>query len=375
MSLIGRLFSKEDPEFMLLTPLEKGKLCRCVVLYIFGGCEERSLTRLCKESLDWTGQQVIAFRKNLAFEGRIQKNLKFFLYAYLLRYPTKIIDYLLESEERDFARRILVGQDELSLTIKRRVKTLSKHNPPRNLAEFEVGLTSLVRTLSTYCNKFIWKKHRFIIDSSSTTAQDLVQEVMLYGLYSVYRAYPQIKNFVHMVNIAKQGIHNRGINIIHEAKAQSRTQYLTDENGQNRASTLSINSSTNSSVDLTFATALDYQSNGHFVVCNALMVGRDGTSVEYEPFTDVERRLDLKLSVAEVEKRLHTKLQKKFLHLMMGLYDKEFSKYLQYPNDEWFEQVEPKEYAEKARTYLQVSRPNARKFITHLRKELKDHKH
>ena len=379
MNSIHNLFAKEDSSFVFLSSKEKGLLCKCVTLYLFRGCEERELSELCKETLGWTGLETIKFRRNLLFNGHIQKNLKFYLYAYLCSDGARSSEYGIGADDQRFASNLNSAEDEYSVRLRKRCRKMNMAFPPRSMTVFEDGIERVVKELDSYCKRFVWKKMKFIIDATATKPEDLVQEVMQFGIYTMYKAYPEIKSYLHLTNIAKTGIHNRGQNIIQEATTKSRNAYITNGDGSFSASTLSIHGATaeGATGDLNFMSNSYGLDGGCTIsVCNNLVAGRSGACVEGEPISDCERLDDLKQAVESLRRRMTAARPRNFLDILMGHYHEGFSVYLkanQIPrdNDDWYDEVDRLDYAEAARVYLDIPRDQARKFVLKLRKVLR----
>jgi hypothetical protein len=165
----------------------------------------------------------------------------------------------------------------------------------------------------------------------------------------------------------KQGIKNRGINIIKEETTQKRSRMTKNKDGTFQGTLLSLQFG---EFDQTFG--LERVGTGGMSVCNSLMCGLDGSSAEYERPSDVDRRKDLREVVDCILSRLKGDVPSRFVSLLMGEHDDKFSDWLGQPNEEALSKLDRKVYVEKVRQYLDVPVDTAKNFIGKLRFELQD---
>ena len=377
MTSIGQLIAKFDPSYLLVSRPNKFKIELSIILYVFKAQDERSMTQLLKDEMDWTGQQAIDFRKHLMFSGYVQKNLKFFLYACMLKDLIDETVYALQyqvdsNDDIQFARRICrsIHHPECKKLMSHCQKMYNGGKcPPRKLLDFDKGLVNVYTELRTFSRKFTLRKFAFVINSGVASAEDIINEQLLFGLYTAYRAYPQIQNTAHLQNIAKRAIHNRGINMIHEFTSRSRLRLSQHSDGVFTTNLMSISRSANPNA------AAFMNSGMTFNQCGPLDCTLDGQSAEGLSLNQLEDKKDLQISISNIKDKTQDSKFKHFIHLMMGHYDPKFSDFIGEPNDDLaFESQEKQHlyyYGNKVLKYLDIPYEVARTYVQALRSELK----
>jgi hypothetical protein len=242
---------------------------------------------------------------------------------------------------------------------------------PRTLEEFDRGLTRVIPLLEVTCGKFVTKKFKFLTQSGQLNKDETQQELLLSGLYAMYRAYPEIDDLLHLKNIGITAIGNRGQNMIMEATSASRQRLTRNEDGSFSGVVMSMNTA---DFDVVFSQDAGSGTGGSMITCNALMSGLDGNSVEYERPSDVDRQRDLKTTIDKLFGKMRTEKARRFASILMGVHDEEFSVYLGQANDEASDKMPYMEYSETARSFLDIPKEKARNFVMRLRTELKDYR-
>ncbi len=370
MNSIELKYANFDPDWVLLKKSGRTSVVKMTVLYLMRAVTSQVFSEHVREVTNWSGAKMVEFRNNLKFAGYLQRELKFYIYASVVDTTFGMTSRILKEDRQFIARMVASETDKYSKALKEQCRAYYKLGyMPRVLSVFSMKCDRLVDDLDLYCKKFVLKSLRFVVQQNSMTIQDMVNELMSYGIYAIFRAYPEVRNDLHMLNIAKQAAHNRGENIIKEAAAQSRSRLTRNDDGTFSARVISLHSK---SLTTDYgAAALSPVTNG-MMVCSSLMVGLDGTSVENERADDVNRLRDLRSTVQQIDENCTSAKGRKFLELLMGVYDPDFSKFLQQDNDEVFDKISRQEYAEKVRTYLGVSVDKARTFVRGLKAELVD---
>ncbi len=369
MNSIELKYANFDPDWLLIKKPARASVVKMTVLYLMRAVTSQVFSEHVREVTNWSGARMVEFRNSLKFAGYLQRELKFYIYASVVDTTYGMTSSILK-EDRQFIARFIASDDKFSKALKEQCKAYYKLGyMPRVLSVFSMKCDRLVDDLDLYCKKFVLKSLRFVVQQNSMTIQDMVNELMSYGIYAIFRAYPEVKSDLHMLNIAKQAAHNRGENIIKEAGAQSRSRLTRNDDGTFSARVISLHSK-NLNIDYG-SVPLGPTSNG-MLVCSSLMVGLDGTSVENERADDVNRLRDLRNAVQQIDQNCSSAKARKFLELLMGVHDPDFSKFLQQDNDEVFDTATRQEYAEKVRAYLGVSVDKARAFVRGLKAELAD---
>ena len=370
MNSLERRYLDFDPEMMMLKPQQKAAIVKMTVLYLMRVVSSQEYSDFLRKEAGWSGRRMSEFRNELKFSGYIQRDIKFYLYEYLTEGTFSLSSSILK-EDRAFIQRLVKTEDEYQKALVKQCKAYkSLGYPAKPLPEFCRQCDEIVEELRLYCRKFVIKKLRFVVQMNGMFVDDIVQELIAYGVYAIYRAYPECLNTKHMLNIAKQAAHNRGENIIKESVTKSRSRLIRHEDGTFSAKVLSLHSKAVSSDYIMDGT----RGQGGVMVCTSLMAGLDGQAVEGESAHDVDRKRDLKAAIETLMAEFTSPKAKMFLELLMGVHDPKFSAWLGQENDELFDTAERAVYAEKVREYLDVSVERARSFVTGLRNELGDFK-
>lgn len=373
MNTVGALIATMDPDFLLLGKKEQSDLVLAVLLYVFRSIDSPELTDHFKETLQWTGQNCIDFRKTLQGKGYIQKNYKFFLYALLNGRKVDPIRFEVTSEDDLLlAKKVKSGRSDLAKELVSYCQGRARVGyAPRSLEEFNKGLTRVIPELEVSCAKAVSKKLKFLTQSGQEHKSELAHDLLLSGLYAMYRAYPEIDDLLHLKNIGITAIGNRCQNLIQEHTSQSRSRVKKEEDGTFVGTVLSMNTM---NVDVVFSQDSGVGAGGAMITCNALMSGIDGSTCEHERPSDVDRQRDLRVTVENLFARMRTDRARRFASLLMGVYDRDFSEWLKQPNDEASDKLPYAEYCRKAREFLDIPKDRARVFVTRLRHELKDYR-
>lgn len=372
MNTIGALIATLDQDYLLLEKRKQNDLVAAVVLYLFRVIESTELTDYFKEFLNWKGQNCIDFRKVLMGKGYLQKNYKLFLYSMMCGMKPDEADFQIKEADVEFAKKLKTGKSGLAKKFvdycKGRYRVGYK---VRTLPELDRGLSRVIPELTITVGKFVTKKFKFLTQSGQMDKSELQQDLLMHGIYAMYRQYPEIDDLLHLKNIGITSIGNHGQNIIKEQTTQSRRRLQKQEDGSFTGTTLSINVT---DFDMVFSLDSGRGSGGAMITCNAMMCSMDGSSCEYESPRDVERQRDLRLAIEGLLARMRTEKSRQFTSILMGLHDSGFSKYLGEANDEASDRMDRKDYAEKAREYLDIPVEKARNFMRKLREELQDYK-
>lgn len=370
MNSIGALIATMDQDFLLLDKKSQTILMTAVILYVFRVLESTELTEYFKEKLEWKGQDCIDFRKVLQGKGYIQKHLKLFIHADITKQSPDPAAFKIREEDVELARKLKTSKSDLAKKLQASCLRAQRMGyKSRTIEEFDKGMVRVYPALEEFTGKFVNKKFKFLTQSGQQHRDELQQELMAAGIYAQYRAYPEIDDLLHLKNIGMTAIHNRGQNIILEQTSQSRKRLTQNADGTFSGTLMSMDVT---DFDMVFSSDAGIGAGGAMITCNALMSSMDGSSCEYERPTDVDRARDLRETVEKLLAKMGTEKARNFASILMGLYDEGFSKFLGMPNDEASDKMNHKEYAEKARQYLDVPKEKAKGFVRRLREELKD---
>jgi hypothetical protein len=374
MNTIGALIATMDQDFLLLDKKDQYALVTGVVLYLFRVIESTELTDQFKELLNWRGQNCIDFRKVLMGKGYLQKNYKLYLYALMCGDKEKSdpADYSIKEADVALARRLKAAKSGLAKKFSEYCKSRYKLGyKVRSLPELDRGLNRVIPDLTVTAGKFVTKKFKFLWQSGQMDRHELEQDLLMHGIYAMYRSYPEIDDLLHLKNTGITAIGNHGQNIIKEQTTKSRKRLQQQDDGSFTGTTLSLNVT---DFDMVFSQDSGRGTGGAMITCNAMMCSMDGSSCEYESPRDVERQRDLRMAIESLLGRMKTEKARQFTSILMGLHDNGFSKFLGEPNDEASDRMDRKDYAERAREYLDIPKDKARNFMRKLREELRDYK-
>lgn len=369
MNSIERKYLEFDPDVVLLNAGHRSRVVKLTLLYVMRAVAGQDFSDQVREITGWSGRTMADFRNTLKFDGYIQRELKFYIYERLAA-KTFSVSSLILKEDRDFIQRFVKSDDIYQKALAKQCRAYkSLGYKPWALNTFCSELESVMDDLQVYCKKFSYVSLRFIAESNGARIDDLANELIAYGIYAVYRAYPEIEDTLHLLNIAKQAAHNRGQNLIKEATTKKRSRLSRQKDGTFVATVISLHSK---SISSDYASVVGTTPNSGVMVCTSLMAGIDGTCVENESAGDVDRKRDLTIAVETLYQSFSSPRAKRFLELLTGAYDEDFSKWLGQANDEMFDVAAREVYAEKVREYLKVPVDKARSFVRGLRSQLQD---
>lgn len=191
----------------------------------------------------------------------------------------------------------------------------------------------------TFTRKFIYRKHRFLIQNNSVVKEELEIDLMLEGIRAIVLMYPKIHSYKHMFSIWKRAIHNSGINVISKYTTKSRQSILQFNN----------------------------EFKGRIYSYESLIEEKGEKEVGFISAEDsFERDVAFKhllLKIAPTVKR------KRAVYLLMGEYDEEFSSYIKNKgytikeNDAWFSMSRIVQYKKAVREFLKFSSRKFDRFI------------
>lgn len=181
--------------------------------------------------------------------------------------------------------------------------------------------------MDTYIGKFAYRKHKFLVDSFGYRFEDIIQRLRAAALYAAYRQYPFFnpKTPGHVIAVAKIAVRNSGQNLIQENTTQSR-QRLSPEN--------------------------ESKIEQHSDIMAAP-----------EPDTFVSDGMH---ALFKLEPKM-TPRAKRFLLIMSGQHDAEFSSYLGRDNSTAAERMEFELYSSKVRKFFSASSRSVEKLYSRIR--------
>ena len=223
---------------------------------------------------------------HLVRNGYVLCNCKLFLYACIRegRAVPEAFDFGVKEEDavilRSLSSSMFVPETPCSVWT------------PAKLARNE---RALLKKLSLYVRKFVCKKLIFAVNLPiSLNLQDMEIDLFSAGFWALRKNYPRFSSSAHAINVVKQAIHNRGIDLIRQ---------FSDERK------------------------------------NFLSFTLDATSDEREESIDessssIYDRIDDKVSLGRLQSGLRGQ-DARFLALARGNYDKDFSEFLGENNEDF----------------------------------------
>lgn len=292
-------------------------------------------------------------RKEVIREGYILKNCKLYMYARCLDSTTKPSSYGVSREDAVFIDRIFRVHSTLVRTIRgyKRAKYRAF-----SLRDFDHMLGTLLdsKELHLFIEKFISKKLRFLVKSFNLPRADISSTLKNQAIYALYRAFPVFSSWLHFVNVAKQAIRNRGLNLIKENTTGSRQRLTRSSSGQFSSRVVPYHS-------LSAAHSLDHTNED--LQTSPLVVNLRGNHKTSE-------EEDLSFSLIQLRSKLKGEKTKLWFSLMMGESNIGFSEWLGQDNTLAVEKMDYDEYKLKCCEYVRVSVDLADQFFAKLRKHL-----
>ena len=194
-----RLLANHDPSFLLLGRTEKLELSGKIFLYVFRGISSSEMGNSLKEVLGWSGSQCLAFRKELKGHGYLQKSLKFWAYAALVKRsrpksaaPVHRSDFDVKKADALWLKALIESGVPASRALSRFVRKYRVEYTPVTTAEFDKQAEAVLSDLFVTCRKFVHRKFRFLTQSGQLEGSNIVSELMESALRAMYRAYPVI---------------------------------------------------------------------------------------------------------------------------------------------------------------------------------------
>ena len=296
---------------------EKYHLVCGVLLYLFRGISSVELTYILK---DYLGQNisVLVFRRVLLGTGYILRNIKGYLYTLAVKGA-----FTSRKNALPVARSFHVREEDIILgkyinscdSLQRLLLDYYNERGYKCLSfrYFTRALNQIAEGTQDYTAKFVYRKLRFVYQSNGMEAADFTNDFIAKGIQSVLVMYPCVDGRLHALNIAKQAIHNHGINTILKYTSKSRQTLRKELDG--------CFSSRKISLDLLQSSRL---SNGDSYIANGL----DGHIEMLDYRSQVNRdKQELEIAVNQLMRGVSSK-QRKAMRLLMGEYCPRFSHWL-----------------------------------------------
>lgn len=214
---------------ILGTDKKHNKIVPALFAYLFNRIDLKRFISYVEEDLSLPREYANSIKDKARVSGYVLKNCKLYTYAtYYARLRGEArprpSDYGVELEDAKILQRLNLNHLNLSC----RAFTLK---------EFDTICERLMndRELKNYIGKFVTKKMTFLIQSYGEHRYDIETNLKEMALIAVYKKYPQFQTYLHMMNIAKAQIHNKGHTFITSQTAKSRQRLIQNEHGGHEA--------------------------------------------------------------------------------------------------------------------------------------------
>lgn len=203
------------------------------------------------------------------------------------------------------------------------------------LKEYDKLLNQVLNSseLKNYIGKFVTKKMTFLMRSYGETRHDLESFLGEQGLLAIYKMYPRYESYLHVINIAKANIHNKGQSLITSKTAKSRQRLRTNQHGEAEQVHVAM---------------------------------EDIGDIEAPPSYGLELR-DKLMALSQLEMRM-TPRAKTFLWCAAGQYHPGFSEFLQCSNEDAAESMQYPEYLSSLADYFEVNISQVNQLFLNIRK-------
>lgn len=333
-----------------LTKAQRKDIQILLIRYIFRFCNAQKFTSQFHKIVD-DKPRLIEMRRDVLIDGYIMTNIKLWIYYVAA-------NDLFRKQREETAKKFNIKKEDISIlslksSLEKEINNLVRGKyRALTLARLHTNIASSMERLKTKTSKFVYRKMRFIIQSQGLEPEDLIQQVMMLGIQEVYKHYPKIKSTEHCDNIMFKTIHDRGQNLIEFYSGKKRSKFEQLEDG----------TFTNKAVPISYAVTDD-------AFTDNLSTSIDNSKVDFIDSLTVRKLLEK-----------YTDRRQKFLKLLMER-DTGFSKYLQdkkitrLMNDEFMDRcsTDMKVYISHVLNYLGVKQEVGEKFISTLRKELREY--
>lgn len=205
------------------------------------------------------------------------------------------------------------------------------------LREFDSKVHAVMASseMRNYIGRFVTKKMTFLMTSYGHGRGDIEQYLREQAVVALYKQYPRFQSDLHMVNVAKAQIHNKGQSFITSSTAKSRQRLQTNDDGSFEAVHVDI---------------------------EAL------STVEAPPEYGSEIRERLK-ALEKIEHMLPERTRE-YLLCAAGHHHEGFSAFLKRDNEDAASEMVWDTYIKKLNTYFEVSPDKVSKVFSNLRKKI-----
>lgn len=233
-----------------------------------------------------------------------------------------------------------------------------------NLKSLDAKLADIIGDIKRFCEKHVRSKLFFVLSSHNYETHDLVSELLCKAISTFYWTSIEVKSKLHTVNSIILACKNHARNMINYFTAKKRSRL--NRTGEN-------------------SFALTVVSENQLLRPSS---DDEGTATPFEDMyvADNTSKMMLSISINQIQERFAKFIEQgknvvlnskklKFVKLLMGYHDADFSKYLKSmgihcSNDEYQDRVQPKRYIEVLTKYLRLPKVISKGFVANLRQSL-----
>lgn len=351
------IFTQEEATFIRRLPETKRiTLIGLLFQYVFRGNRQEDIRDvLQKRDIPF---DLLSWRLALHRNGDLLRDGKAWIYAlYSGRDP--------EASAYDLTRadRVFIDYALQYKPLRGRLRTLRRDEgrPSWSPARLDAFVTTVLHSpdLLGYARRFIHHKMGFLVKSYGQTFGGIESDLMTWALYGLLRAYPRFDDVGHGIAIAKTTLKRRGINFIKAKTTQGKNELILKPDGKYERTTVSLSS-------ITDGTGQFLSADGTYIHRSLLVVGMDGLNssrgaVDWESMHALNELLKSRMLNAH---------HRRFLSLMLGKHDEEFSQFLGVDNDEYIEKTDYHRYRANVCAFMGLTESRVSSFLESLKPHL-----
>ena len=364
---IESLLSSHFPDFSALPRTTKKEAVLTVLLYMFGSINSSKLSSRLKVVKGNKKQFRLSLNSNL-YTFKVKAYL-YYAYAHGLSSPyaatTIKAGKKFHLEPNDIKLIAYTSEYKLKALLNKYVN--KRKYKVHTVKSFKQSVRVACDMVRIFTNRFVARKHRFILKSLGLDVYDFSTDLICKGIQALMTTYPCIESQLHAENIMKRSIHNAGINLIKTHTANTRSAVIKNKDGTFSSLKMSFNLLNN---DQTGST------NTEFLTCN--MAGASILSYS----GNCHNSTDDVITVNQLIGKYRGKKQE-LLELMTGTLCKDFTQYLRdeeiigkdTDNEDYYLRLADREngytkYMRHASSYLDLDFTKAVNLMAEVKQEL-----
>lgn len=280
-------------------------------------------------------KEAVRIKDAARTNGYVLKNCK--LYAWACHTARR------DGHKRPSPEAFEVAHEDALLLRRLNLKHLDAHVkdpfPAYSVRSFDRMVQSLIAgpELRNYIGRFVTKKMSFLMNSYGETRHDIETMLQEMAIVALYKQYPRFSSVIHMVNVAKAQIHNKGHSFITSSTSKSRQKLRRNDDGSFEA------------VHVDIANLNDVEA----------------------PAAHGQELRERLLSLTKIEHRIPPRT-KEFLLCAAGVHHEGFSEFLDQSNETLADKMEYGKYMGKVQEYFETTPQRVERLFTNLRSTIYD---